>query len=124
MTLAALAMIGKYDVVNPVGYLSPLLILAIPLFDTSFVMALRLMKGDSPFKGSPDHFVLRLQATGWSVRSAVNMTYVAGFVLGVLALWNLRLNESQSIFLVGGIGATMLLAALAFAKIRMGEAKG
>jgi len=119
MTLAALAMIGKYDVHNPIGYLSPLLILAIPIFDTAYVMILRAARGASPFKGSPDHFALRLQARGFTVRRAVTSTYAAGTILGALALWNLQLPRAQSLFLVGGAAGTMLLVGLALARVDM-----
>jgi UDP-GlcNAc:undecaprenyl-phosphate GlcNAc-1-phosphate transferase len=119
MTLAALAMIGKYDQHNNVGYLSPLLILGIPIFDTAYVMILRVLRGRSPFKGSPDHFALRLRAAGLPVRGAVGLTWVAGAVLGGLALWNLFLTESQSIFLVSGAMATMVLIGVALARVPM-----
>src|SRR5262245_26915279 len=68
MMLGALAMIGKYDRQNPIGYFSPLLILAVPIFDTAYVMTLRVLKGKSPFQGSPDHFALRLRRLGLPVR--------------------------------------------------------
>jgi len=119
MTLAALAMIGKYDRYNAIGYLSPLLILAIPLFDTAYVMILRSLRGSSPFRGSPDHFALRLRAAGWSVRGVVNAAYLAGVALGVLALWNLYLDAAQSLFLVGGCAGAMVLAGLGLARVRM-----
>ena len=64
MMLGALAMIGKYDAVNRIGCLTPLLILAIPIFDTLLVMTLRAARGMNPFKGSPDHFALRLRRPG------------------------------------------------------------
>jgi UDP-GlcNAc:undecaprenyl-phosphate GlcNAc-1-phosphate transferase len=119
MTLAALAMIGKYDRHNSIGYLSPLLILGIPLFDTTYVMALRMIRGRSPFRGSPDHFALRLRAAGWSVRGVVNMSCFAGAALGALALINLYLERSQSAFLVAGVSGTMLLAAVAMSRVKV-----
>ena len=121
MTLAALAMIGKYDEHNPVGYLTPLLILAIPLFDTAYVMALRMARGVSPFKGSPDHFALRLRDKGFSVRRVVGLTYAAGVALGALGLWNLYLTRMQSLFLVGGAAGAMLLVAVALSRADMAE---
>ncbi len=124
MTLASLAMIGKYDTYNSVGYLSPLLILGIPLFDTGYVVVRRILRGRSPFRGSPDHFALRMRAAGFSVRGIVNISYLGGTVLGVLAIWNLYLSERESLFLVGGAFAGMILVGLALAKIRASEAGG
>jgi len=117
MTLAALAMIGKYDRHNPIGYLTPLLILGVPIFDTAYVMVLRLLHGRSPFRGSPDHFALRLKAAGWSVRGTVNLAYMTGVSLGALGLWNLYLSRTQSLFLVAGAFATMILGGLALARV-------
>jgi len=122
MTLASLAMIGKYDRINPIGYLSPLMILGIPLFDTAYVSLLRVLRGASPFRGSPDHFAIRLRRAGWPVGAVVNATYAAGIVLGSLALFNLFLGAGQSLFLVAGVVATMALVgiALAFVPVRGG----
>jgi len=119
MTLASLAMIGKYDRFNPIGYLSPLLILGIPLFDTTYVSLLRVLRGRSPFEGSPDHFALRLRAAGCSVPVAVKLTYAAGVVLGSLALWNLFLTEGESLILIGAAGSLMLLAGGLLSRVRV-----
>ena len=121
MTLAALAMIGKYDQHNRIGYLSPLLILAIPIFDTAFVALIRLSKGRSPFRGSPDHFALRLRGAGLSVRGVVNLSYASGLLLGGLALWNLFLDEAGSLLLVGAVTAALSVAALALVRLRAPE---
>jgi len=119
MMLGALAMIGKYDARNDIGYLSPLLILAVPIFDTLYVMALRLARGRNPFKGSPDHFALRLHRLGLSVPAVVGLTWAGGAVLGGLALVNLSLRETTSALLVIACGAALGLLGLALARVRM-----
>ena len=119
MMLGALAMIGKYDRINGIGYLSPLLILAVPLFDTLYVMTLRLIKGRNPFMGSPDHFALRLRRLGLSVPAVVGLTWAGGAALGGLAIFNLYLNETLSAFLVAGVGATLVMFGAALARIPM-----
>lgn len=45
---------------------SPILILALPIYDTILVFYIRIRKGISPFLGSKDHYPLRLEALGWS----------------------------------------------------------
>lgn len=42
------------------------LIVAVPLFELAFLTAVRIRKGLAWWKGSPDHFSLRLQAAGFS----------------------------------------------------------
>ena len=63
--LAALALGSDYSQINPLGIYAPLLILMVPMFDTLYVMVIRLLKKKSPFKGSKDHFALRLEHMGW-----------------------------------------------------------
>jgi UDP-GlcNAc:undecaprenyl-phosphate GlcNAc-1-phosphate transferase len=113
MMLGALAMIGKYDTVNGIGYLSPLMILVVPLFDTLFVMAVRVTQRRNPFRGSPDHFALRLRRWGMSVRSVTRLTWGAGALFGSLALVNLSLEEKASLVLVTLSGATLAATAAA-----------
>ena len=63
-TLAALSMGTSYTHVNNAGVFAPILILGLPLYDTTLVTILRLQKGMSPFLGSHDHFALRLEKYG------------------------------------------------------------
>jgi len=118
MMLGALAMIGKYDHINPIGYLTPLLILAVPLFDTVYVMTLRAAKGMNPLRGSSDHFALRLRRLGLGVPAVTGITWCAGLLFGTLGLVNLLLDRTASIVLVAA-AATLLVAAGAFlARVR------
>ena len=122
MMLGALAMIGKYDRVNTIGYLSPLLILAVPIFDTGYVVLLRMSKGLNPLRGSPDHLALRLRRAGLSVRTVVGTVWAGGVVLGGLGLCNLFLDRRHSMFLLVGVAATLLMVGLALSKERVGNA--
>jgi len=81
--LAALALGTNYSAQNPLGVFAPLIILALPLFDTLFVSVVRLSKGISPLKGTPDHFPLRLERFGMKrpaillMVAAVTLCYIA-----------------------------------------------
>ena len=55
-----------YSEHSNLGFLAPLLILAIPLFDTAFVCLMRISKGKNPLCGSNDHAALRLMKVGLS----------------------------------------------------------
>lgn len=61
MVLGALVIMNDYSHFNDYGFVSGFLILAIPLFDLTYVSLFRLFKGKSIFKGSKDHFTLRLK---------------------------------------------------------------
>ena len=62
--LAAVSISTSYTAKNDIALLSPLLIMAIPIYDTFYVSFLRVARGKSPFRGSRDHFALRLRAMG------------------------------------------------------------
>jgi UDP-GlcNAc:undecaprenyl-phosphate GlcNAc-1-phosphate transferase len=102
LMLGTLAMIGVYTEHNQAGYLAPLVVLGVPLYDTLLVMYLRWRKGMSVIHGSPDHFALRLRKRGLSTRQTVLTTYAAACILAVAALgMSLASTEvlSVSIFL-------------------------
>lgn len=102
LTLAALAMNGGYTRSNWAAMMTPVVIFGVPLFDLAFVAVVRWRRGLSPFRGSPDHFALRLRRAGFSVRQVVGMTYATGLALG-LAGFSLMAAASER------VGAVVLL---------------
>jgi len=86
---------------SPFGVLSPLLVMAVPLYDTTSVVLIRLREGRSPFQADRRHFSHRLVDRGLTpplaVRTIELVTLAGG--LGALALPFL-----------GGLGAAAVLA--------------
>ena len=78
------------------------LVLVVPLFDTSFVLVLRRAAGRKASKGGTDHVSHRLVSLGFSGRSAVRILYLLGIVGGLTA-WGL---------VSGGVEQMLPLAAL------------
>jgi UDP-GlcNAc:undecaprenyl-phosphate GlcNAc-1-phosphate transferase len=64
----------------------PILILFIPIFDTTFVTVLRKLSGRAASQGGRDHTSHRLVALGMSERRAVLMLYGFAALSGLLAL--------------------------------------
>ncbi|OPH46925.1 hypothetical protein BC351_13450 [Paenibacillus ferrarius] len=64
----------------------PVIILGIPIFETIFISFLRIKSGIPPWKGTKDHFALRLVKLGFSVKRTVILTYLFGILLGSLSL--------------------------------------
>ena len=121
LMLGALGMTGDYTAHNRLGFLTPLLLLGVPLFDTAFVSAVRLSRGASPFRGSPDHFPLRLRRLGLSVRGVTRVATIASLGLATLALANIwLLQPAGSLVLVGAVAAAGVgfAAALLWAEAR------
>src|SRR5215813_4587595 len=93
------------------SWMVPVLILGVPIFDTTLVTISRLRRGLLPF-ASPgkDHTAHRLVAFGLGQRSAVLVLYAAAIVLGLIALCVGRVSVAQAYGVTTGV---VLLAILA-----------
>jgi len=83
--LAAISLGTGYSRHSDLGFLAPLFILAVPLFDTFFVSFARLLKGKNPLRGSNDHAALRLKTAGWKPKRIVLAYIGAGLFFNSLA---------------------------------------
>lgn len=87
---AALTIVGARGCLEPaVGMVVSAVILIVPLFELCFITVARLRKGIPWWKGSPDHFALRLQASGFTrlrVNAIAVTATVASSVLGAVAI--------------------------------------
>ncbi|MEW4489079.1 MraY family glycosyltransferase [Thalassoglobus sp. JC818] len=89
MMLASLTLLGTfYDsgVSQTHVILAPLCILAIPLYDFTSVMLIRLSQGRSPFQPDKSHFSHRLTGIGLSRTNAVLTVHFATLTTGLGAL--------------------------------------
>lgn len=83
--IAALCLATGYSENSSWGCLTPLFIVALPLFDISFVTLARLLQGKNPLRGSADHAALRLQQAGYSSQRIVGSFALAGLACNTLA---------------------------------------
>lgn len=119
--LAGISLGTKYSEVNPLGVFAPLFILLVPMYDTLFVMVLRLRKGQSPFLGSKDHFALRLEQVGYSRQRIVLMAAGAAAFLGFCAFLVTQLTLAWALCLYLVIGAEILMLSSVLAQVTMRE---
>jgi len=117
--MSVIALGATYTDVNPLGVYAPLLVLSVPVFDTVFVSVLRMKRGMSPFKGSLDHFALRLEKAGLSRKNVVLVTSGATLVLCMAACVLTLIPLKEGIFLLAAYIMAMLFAAFQLAKIKM-----
>jgi UDP-GlcNAc:undecaprenyl-phosphate GlcNAc-1-phosphate transferase len=105
LTLGALAMVMDYTTYNPLGWLAPLYILAVPVIDTLYVIVLRLKAGRKVYYGSPDHFPLRVRRRldGWTAGTVV-VSYAVAVIFGALGLVVLVLDPMSTLILTGVVG--------------------
>ncbi len=99
---------GLFDQLSVV--LMPILILFVPILDTTFVSFTRPMMKRSIFQGGRDHSSHRMVAIGFSERKAVLLLYLFAAASGVLALVLIPLNLYISLAII----AVYLLLVLLF----------
>lgn len=71
---------------QPIGVIAPLVVMAVPLYDTVSVCYLRWRSGSPIWTGDRRHFSHRLVSRGMSVRRAVAVIYLCTLVTGLPAL--------------------------------------
>ncbi len=81
--------------------LMPLVVMAVPLYDLTSVVLLRLRQGKSPFVGDTQHFSHRLRRRGLTDTQTVLMLYLATLCcgLGATFLYQVNLVGAVLIFL-------------------------
>jgi UDP-GlcNAc:undecaprenyl-phosphate GlcNAc-1-phosphate transferase len=92
----------------------PILILGVPIFDTTLVVFSRIRHGQPVFRAGQDHTYHRLIALGLDSRRAVAVMHIAAIVLGCCAFIALNLaplygNTVFGIVLVSGLGIFVFL---------------
>ncbi|NJR15946.1 MAG: undecaprenyl/decaprenyl-phosphate alpha-N-acetylglucosaminyl 1-phosphate transferase [Calothrix sp. CSU_2_0] len=85
-TLAAVSIVGLVKIPAFTAVLLPYVILAVPIFDMSAVILLRLRQGKSPFQADKRHLHHRLLSAGLSHRWAVLFIYSLTLWMGSLAM--------------------------------------
>ena len=97
----------------------PILVLFIPIFDTTFVTVLRKLSGRAASQGGRDHTSHRLVALGMSERNAVLMLYCFAALSGVLAILvqHSRLDVSLAAIAAFTIVLTLIGVYLAGVKV-------
>jgi UDP-GlcNAc:undecaprenyl-phosphate/decaprenyl-phosphate GlcNAc-1-phosphate transferase len=99
----------------------PVLILFVPIFDTTFVTVIRKLWGRKASQGGRDHTSHRLVALGLSERSAVLMLYAFAICAGALALAVNSLPLTSSLALIGLFTAALTIIGVYLSKVKVYE---
>jgi UDP-GlcNAc:undecaprenyl-phosphate GlcNAc-1-phosphate transferase len=97
----------------------PILILFIPIFDTTFVTILRKLSGRSVRVGGRDHTSHRLVALGMSERRAVWMLYGFAGISGLVAMLVREMKLDVSLALIGGFTVLLTLLGVYLAGVKV-----
>ena len=99
----------------------PVLVLFVPIFDTTFVTVLRKLWGRKASQGGRDHTSHRLVALGLSERSAVLMLYAFAIVAGSLALLVGQIGVYKSFALIGFFTLILVILGVYLSKVKVYE---
>ncbi len=99
----------------------PVLILFVPIFDTTLVTVMRKLKGRAASQGGRDHMSHRLVGLGLSERTAVLMLWGFAVLSGALALWVRELKIDQSLAAIVGFIIVLTLVGVYLAKVKVYE---
>jgi len=97
----------------------PILVLFIPIFDTTFVTVLRKLSGRAASQGGRDHTSHRLVALGMSERHAVWMLYGFAALSGLLSLVVQRSRLDVSLAAIAGFTIVLTLIGVYLAGVKV-----
>jgi UDP-GlcNAc:undecaprenyl-phosphate GlcNAc-1-phosphate transferase len=97
----------------------PILVLFIPIFDTTFVTVLRKLSGRAASQGGRDHTSHRLVALGMSERHAVWMLYGFAALAGLLAILVQRARLDVSLAAIAGFTIVLTLIGVYLAGVKV-----
>jgi UDP-GlcNAc:undecaprenyl-phosphate GlcNAc-1-phosphate transferase len=118
--LATVSIIGLFKLYAVVSFAVPFLVLALPLFDTSFAFLRRLLKGKNPMSPDRGHFHHRLIDLGLSQKQAVLVLYTVSALLGLVAVVIAARDGIRGLILVA---AVLIAAIIVFFTLFKGKKK-
>ncbi len=89
--------------------LTPVLILALPIFDMIYVSFIRLYSGSGLFKGDHNHVSHRLVSLGMAPRNAVLTIYLMTFCTGLAAVMLRQMNAEGAMCAVAQVICFLVL---------------
>ncbi|MBI3763223.1 MAG: hypothetical protein HY260_15360 [Chloroflexi bacterium] len=99
-------------------WMVPIVVLGVPILDTTLVVLSRFRRGAAVTQGGTDHTSHRLVRMGMSQRRAVVSLWAVSAALGVMALWMSRSEILVSNLMLGLLGAAGLVAIWIFEDAR------
>ena len=125
LNIAAITLLANPESAGKSGLLSimiaPVLLLLIPIFDTTFVTTLRLLSGRRPSQGGRDHMSHRLVAVGLSEPRAVATLWALAAAGGLIALLLQRRESGWAIVAALTFLLAMIIFGVYLARVRVYE---
>jgi UDP-GlcNAc:undecaprenyl-phosphate GlcNAc-1-phosphate transferase len=87
---------------DAITWMVPIIVLGVPIFDTTLVVFSRIRRGLHPVTPGKDHTSHRLLSIGFTQREAVMSLYLVGGILGMVATFVTKADLVEA-YLFGGI---------------------
>lgn len=100
-SLAVLSILGMVKIAAAFSMLIPILVLAVPIFDTVFAIIRRLVAGKSPFEADRMHLHHRIMDRGISHKKTTYIIYGISLILGVISVLSMKLDSSVVPYVFG-----------------------
>lgn len=97
----------------------PVLLLAVPIFDTCFVVVQRLAHQLHPFGGGTDHVSHRLAILGLETRQTVTVLYAISACFGALAILSVTLPLSWMLVIGLSVTSGLIVLGLYLARVEV-----
>lgn len=125
--LGSLTVVGTFtrEPYSPYSVIAPLLVMAVPLYDMTSVIVIRIHEGRSPFQGDRRHFSHRLVARGLTPAQAVWTIILVTLASGMGALLLHRLDGTGALVVLAQTGCLLgVVAILELSAGRSGTGNG
>ncbi|HUG86516.1 MAG TPA: MraY family glycosyltransferase [Euzebya sp.] len=119
--LAVLAIKLRFDAPRQITAFVPLVVMALPILDTTLVTITRLLHRRNPLAGGRDHLSHRLVFVGLSVPQAVKSLYVVAVALGWLGLIVSRLDVVTAYLILGLVAVGLGVAGVVLGRVPVYE---
>lgn len=110
--LAAISIEGVMKSVATIAIVAPILILGVPIFDTTFAICRRLLSGQSIAAADKGHLHHRLLKRGYSQRKSVLILYSISAFFGIFAVLVSKANSKQAVYLSVAMFVAAVLVAI------------
>lgn len=107
--LATISIQGLFKFYVGISFAAPFIILGLPIFDTTFAIVRRLLKGQSPMHADRGHVHHRLIDMGFDQKQSVSILYMLSAVLGLAAVLLATSGEVKIIILAIAVLASALI---------------
>ena len=97
--LAAISIEGIMKSVATIAIVAPVIILGVPIFDTTFAICRRLLNGQSVAAADKGHLHHRLLDRGFTQKKSVLILYGISAIFGLFAVLIAKVNSRQAVYL-------------------------